>query len=232
MTWSQVPLNVKTRYLRVEFMGGEANAGELALYAHSDAGWRGYQNQKVAQEKAAREKAAVLEKAKAEVANRPVVEMAPFGKLSLVDEVDLGADNPGHLFQESPAGSSHVETILGRKARVLGKTEGEGAYFSVRMGQYKLLKPGGHYVLSVEYPEDAARTVIVRNGGNETSRGFHTGRALGDALHPKYVNNLNESIQFAVEPEVSDLEILFFAARPLSRKRRAARSGRARTAAR
>ena len=61
-------------------------------------------------------------------------------------------------------------------------------------GQYKLLKPGGQYVLSVEYPEDVSRSMVVRNGGNETSRGFYTGRALGDALHPKYVNNLNESL--------------------------------------
>jgi hypothetical protein len=50
------------------------------------------------------------------------------------------------------------------------------------------------YVLTVDYPEDAPRTIIVSNTGNETIRGFHTGRTVGDAFHPKYVNNLNESL--------------------------------------
>ena len=209
MSWSPVPLNVKTRYLRVEIKDGQANFAEMALYAHSDANWVNYQKQQVEAARAATEKAAAMEKAKAEVAKRKVVEMAPFGKLSLVDEVDLGADNPDHLFEQSPANSSHVETILGQKARVLNKTEGEGAYFSVRLGQFKLLKPGGQYVLSVEYPEDAARTVIVRNGGNETSRGFHTGRALGDALHPKYVNNLNESLDLPLSQQYQTWQTYF-----------------------
>ena len=209
MSWSQVPLNAKTRYLRVEVKDGQANSAEMALYSYSDAGWKSHQNQQAEAARAATEKAAAIEKAKAEVAARPVIEMAPFGKLSLVDEVNLGADNPGHLFEQSPANSSHVETILGQRARVLNKTEGEGAYFSVRLGQFKLLKPGGQYVLSVEYPEDAARTVIVRNGGNETSRGFHTGRALGDALHPKYVNNLNESINLPLSQKYQTWQTYF-----------------------
>ncbi len=194
MSWSQIPLNVKTRYLRVEVKDGQSNSGELALYGYSDAGWNDYQKQKAAASTAATEKAAAIEKAKTEVANRPVVSMAPFGKLALVDEVDLGADNPGHGFAQSPANVSRVETILGQKARVIVPTTGESAYVTVRLGQYKLLKPGGQYVLSVEYPEDVSRSVIVRNGGDETSRGFYTGRAVGDALHPKYVNNLNESL--------------------------------------
>ena len=194
LSWSQIPLNVRTRYLRVEVKDGQSNSGEMALYGYSDAGWTNYLTQKAVAERAATEKAAAIEKARAEVANRPIVSMAPFGKLALVDEVDLGAAEPGHGFAQSPANVSRVETLLGQKARVLAPTEGESAYITVRMGQYKLLKPGGQYVLSVEYPEDAARSMVVRNGGNETSRGFYTGRALGDALHPKYVNNLNESL--------------------------------------
>ncbi len=192
--WAETPLNVKTRYLRVEIKDGSANSSELALYGYSDAGWKSYQTQKAATENAAAEKVAALKKAVDEVAKRPVVEMAPFGKLSLVDEVDLGATEPGHLFTQSPANASRVETVLGKQARILNKTEDEAAVMTVRLGQYKLLKPGGQYVLSVEYPEDASRSMVVQNGGNETSRGFSTGRALGDALHPKYVNNLNESL--------------------------------------
>lgn len=192
--WAEIPLNTKTRYLRVEIKDGEANSGELALYGYSSAGWQSYQQRQADAQKAAAEKIAALEKAKTEASNRPVVEMAPYGKLSLVDEVDFGAATPGHMFTQSPAGASRVETILGQKARVLNKIEDEAAVVTVRMGQYKLLKPGGQYVLTVEYPEDASRSMVVQNGGNETSRGFSTGRALGDALHPKYVNNLNESI--------------------------------------
>ena len=209
MSWSQIPLNVKTRYLRVEVKDGQSNSAEMALYGYSAQGWQNYQQQKLAAETAATQKAAAIEKAKAEVAKRPVVNIAPFGKLSLVDEVDLGAADPGHLFSQSPANVSHVETILGQKARVLSKTAGEAAYFSVRLGQYKLLKPGGQYVLSVEYPEDAARTVIVQNGGNETSRGFHTGRTLGDAMHPKYVNNLNESINLPLSQQYQTWKTYF-----------------------
>ncbi len=86
-----------------------------------------------------------------------------------------------------------MQSILGRDARVLSKTEGEAAYFSYRIGQMKLLRPGAVYVLTVDYPEDAPRSMVVINTGNETSRGFHTGLTVGDALHAKYVNNLCES---------------------------------------
>ena len=37
--------------------------------------------------------------------------------------------------------------------------------------------------------------MLVLNGGNETSRGFHTGATVGDALHPKYVNSNPESLR-------------------------------------
>ncbi|MCR4413153.1 MAG: hypothetical protein NUV77_12095, partial [Thermoguttaceae bacterium] len=43
--------------------------------------------------------------------------------------------------------------------------------------------------------EDQPRSILVLNGGNETSRGFHTGTTVGDALHPKYVNNVPESLR-------------------------------------
>ena len=58
----------------------------------------------------------------------------------------------------------------------------------------KLLQPGASYILVVDYPEDQPRTIIVSNTANETIKGFHTGLAVGDAFHAKYVNNLNESI--------------------------------------
>ena len=207
--WKEVPLSATTRYLRVELKSPAAIFHELVLYAYTDEGFRAL-NARLDREKREREeREAALAKAKQEVANRPVVEMAPFGKLSLVDEVDVGAADPGHMFEESPKGVSRVETVLGRSCRVLSPTEGEGAFMSFRVGRFKMLKPGAAYVLSVEYPEDESRTWIVQNGGNETSRGFHTGRALGDAFHPKYVNNLNESVNVPLSGKYETWKLFF-----------------------
>ena len=138
---------------------------------------------------------ATLDRAKAEAAQRPVIDLAPFGKVRLVDEVDCGAAAPDHGFQESPAGVSHVERILDRACRVVTPTASEASYMTFRLGQWKLLKPGVAYVLAVDYPEDQPRSVIVMNGGNETTRGFHTGTTVGDALQPKYVYANPESLR-------------------------------------
>ena len=73
----------------------------------------------------------------------------------------------------------------------------------------KLLRPGGVYVLAVDYPEDVPRSMIVFNGGNETSRGFHTGATVGDALHAKYVNNLPESINVPLSGKWETWSLLF-----------------------
>ena len=122
----------------------------------------------------------------------PLVEVgAPFGKLRLIEEIDTAKIPPA---QQGPENVSRIEVILGKPCRVLPKTDGESAYFSYRIGQAKQLRPGAAYVLEVEYPEDAPRSVIVMNGANETISGFHTGPTFGDALYPKYVNNLNESL--------------------------------------
>lgn len=204
--WVEVPLAVKTRYLRLTRMDGGSNFAEIVLNEMTDAELAAAQAKKAADEKAAADKAAAdaklaaereagLAKAKAEVANRKTVDLGdPFGQATLVDEIDVAADNPGHLFKQAPEGTSRVETILGKPARVLPKTAKEGTHFTFRIGQYKLLKPGGSYVLEIEYPEDAPRSWIVLNGGNESSMGFHTGDTVGDAFHPKYVNNNNESV--------------------------------------
>ncbi len=114
------------------------------------------------------------------------------GRLRMVDTIECGETDK--RFLEHPKGISRVETILGWPCRVLKKTEGECAYFSYRIGEGKGLKAGGRYVIALDYPEDKPRTVIVLHGGNGMVRGFHTGNTFGDALHPKYVNNNNESL--------------------------------------
>jgi len=121
-----------------------------------------------------------------------VVVNAPFGKLALVEEIDLtGAGVEAGI---TPAGATEVKDILGRPARTLKVVPKESVSLTVRVGKGKGLKPGAAYVLSLEYPEDAPRSMIVMNGANEANIGFHTGVALGDAMKPKYVNNLVESL--------------------------------------
>jgi hypothetical protein len=194
-SWQPVQLDVKTRYLELARQGGQANFTEIALYAYTPDQWAAVQQQQAAAANEKQVRDAAMAKAQAEAKSRPVIDLGdPFGKVTLVDEIDVAAADPGHLFTQSPAGASHVEQILGKGARVLNKTAGEAAYLSFRIGQYKLLKPGARYVLEVEYPEDAPRSMVILNGGDESARGFHTGGALGDAFHPKYVNNNNESV--------------------------------------
>jgi hypothetical protein len=65
------------------------------------------------------------------------------------------------------------------------------------------------YVLAVDYPEDAPRSMVVINTGNETARGFHTGPTVGDAFHAKYVNNLVESIDVPLSGRWETWSLLF-----------------------
>src|SRR5690606_40261098 len=86
-----------------------------------------------AEARLAAEREAALAKARAEAANRPVIDLGePFGKLTLIDEIDVAAADPGHQFTESPAGVSKVQNILGKPTRVLSKTPGEAAYIAFR----------------------------------------------------------------------------------------------------
>jgi len=97
----------------------------------------------------------------------------------------------------SPADKSARAEILGRSALTMpGGAGAPDRYVAVRLGAGKGLKAGVPYVLAVEYPEDAPRSVIVWNAGNETRRGFHTGNTLGDALKMPYVYGNPESVDY------------------------------------
>lgn len=197
--WTAVALDVTTRYLRLERKDAGCNFAEIALYEYTPEAHR-----------ARIEREAALARAREEAARRPVVDLGtPLGEVRLVDEVDLAAESPGHRFVEDPPGASRVETLLGRPCRVLRKTPDESAYFAVRLGEMKLLRPGATYVVEVEYPEDAPRSMIVMNGGNETSKGFHTGETFGDAFHPKYVNNNNESLDVPLSGRFERWQLVF-----------------------
>lgn len=191
--WSALPIEREGRYLRLTLLSPGANFTEIAVDAFSPKGWTAVKAAATERERLAAERTETLRRAKEEALKRPLVDVPPFGTLSLVEEIDLST-LPAEAIRETPQGASRVETILGRTARVLPPTPGEASALTVRIGRMKMLRPGAAYVLAVEYPEDAPRSMVVLNTGNETSRGFHTGLALGDALHPRYVNNLVESL--------------------------------------
>lgn len=206
--WEGIPLERETRYLRVTLMSPGAIFTEIALDAYSPNGWASKQAERAEAARLEAERTEGIRRAKEEAMKRPQVAVAPYGTLSLVEEINT-ASLAADAFRESPAGVSRVETILGQPARVLSMTPKEGATFTVRVGRMKMLRPGAAYVLAVDYPEDAPRSVIVINTGNESSRGFHTGSALGDALHSKYVNNYVESLNLPLSGQWETWTLLF-----------------------
>ena len=133
------------------------------------------------------------------------VELPPYGHLVLIEEIDCAAGGG----MEFPDGAGRTETLLGRPARVLPPRAGEAAWFSHRVGRGRALRAGELYVLAVDYPEDAPRSLVVINTGNETSRGFHTGPTVGDAFHPRYVDNLAESIDVPLSGRWETWSLLF-----------------------
>ncbi len=129
-------------------------------------------------------------------APKPRVVPAPaFGELKLLDEVNCADASDPHAFQQSPTNVSRIETVLGRQVRVLPNDVPGPKYFAYRLGYGKGLVAGKGYVLSVEYPDDVPRTVIIANNGAEYTRAFHTGNTVGDALMPPYVNPNAESLE-------------------------------------
>jgi hypothetical protein len=108
-----------------------------------------------------------------------------------------------------PAGAARVETVLGRACRTLAPTPKESAAMTFRLGARKLLRPGGTYVLAVEYPEDAPRSMVIINTGNETSRGLHTGLTTGDTFHAKYVDSQVESLDLPLSGKWETWSLLF-----------------------
>ncbi|HBC86648.1 MAG TPA: hypothetical protein DCZ94_06820 [Lentisphaeria bacterium] len=210
LKWVPLTMDVETRYVRFTLMDPGAQFTEVVFYEYTPEAYQSMLERKAAEKKLDAERQAAHAKAKEEMEKRPLVDAGkPFGKLYLIDEIDCGVQQPDHEFKDFPDGASKVETILGKPCRVLSKTTDSSAYFRYRIGRMKLLTPGSAYVLEIEYPEDSPRTVIITNGGNETERGFHTGATLGDAMHPKYVNNLNESISTPLSGKYETWKILF-----------------------
>lgn len=133
-------------------------------------------------------------------ASEPQRPPLPFdtSRLTVLDEVDLGTPEPGHRFKVFPAGTDvALKPILGRPCLQLpDRPDAPDRYVAVRLGEGGILKEGVPYILQIDYPEDAPRSLIVWNTGNETTRAFHTGSTVGDALKMPYVNSNPESLAY------------------------------------
>ena len=115
-----------------------------------------------------------------------------YGSVTLVDEIDCASDT-AHRFREYPSGRSYVTNILGRATRVMHHDANTCVYVSWRVGEGKGIVPNDPYVLVVDYPDDAPRSVTLFNFGNATRHGYHTGWTAGDSWSPPYVTQSLES---------------------------------------
>lgn len=131
-----------------------------------------------------------------------------YGALTLVDEIDCSlalADDPDHMFREYPANWSTVEDILDVPTRVMHHKSDTCCYVSWRVGKGKGIVPNEPYVLVVDYPDEAPRSVTVFNFGNATRHGYHTGWTAGDSWSPPYVTQSIESWAIPYSGETKQL---------------------------
>ena len=131
-----------------------------------------------------------------------------YGALTLVDEIDCSlslAEDPDHRFREYPSGWSKVETILDVPTRTMAHKSDTCCYVSWRVGEGKGIVPNEPYVLVVDYPDEAPRSVTVFNFGNATRHGYHTGWTAGDSWSPPYVTQSIESWPVPYSQETKQL---------------------------
>ena len=131
-----------------------------------------------------------------------------YGALTLVDEIDCSLsleDDPDHMFREYPSGWSTVEDILDVPTRVMAHKSDTCCYVSWRVGKGKGIVPNEPYVLVVDYPDEAPRSVTVFNFGNATRHGYHTGWTAGDSWSPPYVTQSIESWAIPYSGETKQL---------------------------
>ncbi len=132
----------------------------------------------------------------------------PFGMLPLIDEVIVGASEDTHGFVESEPGISVVQDVLGRPTRII-PNEGGARFIGYRLGADADLEAGQAYVLSVDFPEDAPRTLYVVNRGAEYGRGFSTGSAIGDVWQT-YTYQNHESLAYPLSGQHESWKTMFF----------------------
>ena len=98
LAWAEVKLDVTTRYLRSTRKTPGANFTEIAVYEYTDEAHQAMLARKAEAARQEAERQAALAKARQEALRRPLVEVPPYGTLSLVDEIvcsDSGTDQGG-----------------------------------------------------------------------------------------------------------------------------------------
>ena len=118
MSWTRLPLDVTTRYLRIERSQAELHFLRdrvVRVYGRRAPG-NAHAESREEKEKAARD--AAMTRAEEEAKNRPLVDMGPlFGKLILVDEVDCSRPpDPGSFREDPPAPAGSRPSWGGRVA--------------------------------------------------------------------------------------------------------------------
>ena len=140
-----------------------------------------------------------------------------FGSVTLVDSIDCATDTT-HRFRDYPAGRSYTTNILGRLTRVMHHVTKEenngkrtGAYVSWRVGEGKGIVPNDPYLLVVDYPDDAPRSVTLFNFGIAARHGYHTGFTVGESMSPQVaVPQCLESVAIPFSGEWKQLvEVVF-----------------------
>lgn len=198
-TWKPTEFFHTTRYLRFTKSQPSGVFGEVLL-------WEQTSDQQA--ELAMRDE--MLKKAEADKASRPLIDAgAPFGKLRLIQEVIAGEPNDESVqFAESKPGVTTVTHILGEPVRVLEPGE-EAGYFAFKLGAYKLLEASKPYLLTIDFPEDTARSFAIGNRGGEFSQGIFTGSAVGDVFFT-FTNNNLESLDVPLSGKMQTYRQLFF----------------------
>ncbi len=199
-------LDAETRFVKVVKETNVGSFGEMLVYEYTPEGAKAALVKREEMKNAAK----VLEAAKANAGNRPLVDTGTlFGQLPLVDEIDVSSDPAGRTFVERPAGASRVEEILGRKTRVLPGEQEEESYFAYKVGEGKLLEQGKAYLLTVEFPEDVARAFTIGNRGGDMVRGIQTGISLGETIFGYTSTNL-ESLNIPLSGKHETFQQLFW----------------------
>ncbi len=116
---------------------------------------------------------------------------AEWDEFPVVAEVDASSQAPVY---EYPAQGSRVTNLLGKAARLLPMGE-QPRMMAWVLGKEAGLKPGGAYLLSIEFPDDRPRSILVANRGADLVRGFATGGATGDARQ-QYTQPSLESLNY------------------------------------
>jgi len=114
-------------------------------------------------------------------------DMAHLGRLAVNDSIACGLSNDHHIFLDG-----RVDSVLGEEnvtdrlpgSKITNFWDGAGRIMAYDRGFFAYtiglnLKRGQPYVLEIQYPEDAPRTMALVIGNGVYTPGIHTGHTLG-----------------------------------------------------